>query len=90
MPRKLKVGSIILRLPIDVRPDIINSRQQFGHFEIDGVESSKSKYIVLTRLAHKTLMLFAIIIPNKLAQTVARAIESFAIHLQRHCSLNHK
>lgn len=53
------------------------SKQQFGHFEFDGMESSKSNTLVLTIIERKTRMFFALKLDNKRGETVAQALDQF-------------
>lgn len=69
--------SEIICQSITDRPEVITSRQQFGHFEFDGVESSKSNALVLTIIERKTRMFFALKLDNKRAETVAQALDQF-------------
>ncbi|MBJ7618936.1 IS30 family transposase [Weissella confusa] len=62
---------------IDERPKAINSRKKPFHWEMDGVESRKSNYLVLTFVERKSRFIVAIKTKSKRANDVTRAIESF-------------
>lgn len=64
-------------ISIDQRPKCINLRHQFGHFEMDCVESKKNSYAVLTICERKTRMFFAFKIENKRSQTIVKTLDLF-------------
>lgn len=64
-------------IDINKRPKIVNSRRQSFHWEMDGVESKKSKALVLTFLERKSRYMVAIKIKSKSAADVSRGIETF-------------
>ncbi|MEE0002411.1 MAG: IS30 family transposase [Weissella confusa] len=64
-------------ISINKRPESINSRKTPFHWEMDGVESKKSNYLVLTFIERKTRYMVAIRTKSKRSSDIARAIESF-------------
>ncbi|QYU58861.1 IS30 family transposase [Weissella confusa] len=75
---------------IDKRPKSINSRQTPFHWEMDGVESKQSSYLVLTFVERKTRYMVAIRTKSKRSTDIARAIESFiSMHGDQCHSITH-
>lgn len=64
---------------IENRPKEANERLELGHWEGDTVVSSKNKYCIVTVVDRKSRFLLSKVIPNRKADTVAKAI----IHLLR-------
>ena len=64
-------------ISINKRPESINSRKTPFHWEMDGVESKKSNYLVLTFIERKTRYMVAVRTESKRSSDIARAIESF-------------
>ena len=62
---------------IDDRPESINGRKKPFHWEMDGVESKQSNYLVLTFVERKTRFTVAIRTKSKRSADISRAIESF-------------
>lgn len=64
-------------ISINKRPESISRRKTPFHWEMDGVESKKSNYLVLTFIERKTRYMVAIRTKSKRSADIARAIESF-------------
>jgi Transposase and inactivated derivatives, IS30 family len=64
-------------VPIDQRPKYINNRTKPFHWEMDGVESSKSKHLIITFVERKTRFAVAIKSPDKSAASVSNVIREF-------------
>ena len=65
----------ILGNSIEERPQEVNERKEFGHWEIDTVIGTKAKSPVLLTLVERvTRKLITMIIPNKTEESVKRAI----------------
>lgn len=65
----------ILGSSIEERPQEVNERKEFGHWEIDTVIGTKAKSPVLLTLVERvTRKLITVIIPNKTEESVKRAI----------------
>ncbi|MDY2521268.1 IS30 family transposase [Weissella confusa] len=64
-------------ISINKRPESIDSRKTPFHWEMDGVESKKSNYLVLTFIERKTRYMATIRTKSKRSSDIARAIESF-------------
>ncbi|CAK1250064.1 IS30 family transposase [Fructobacillus fructosus] len=62
---------------IDFRPMVINNRNRFGHWEIDGVESRQSSHLLLTFVERFSRYAVSMVIKDKSAYTVSKAIEQF-------------
>ena len=62
---------------IDRRSKRINGRIEFGHWEIDGVESKKSTALVYTFVERRTRFTVAYWLPDKRAETSALTIKHF-------------
>ncbi|GAP05075.1 IS30 family transposase [Fructobacillus tropaeoli] len=67
---------------IDYRPSVINNRHRFGHWEIDGVESRQSSHLLLTFVERFSRYAVSMVVKNKSAYTVSKAIEQFCIKYQ--------
>ncbi len=63
---------------IEKRPAEVNSREQFGHWEMDTVYSAKtsSKKALLVLTERKTRWEIIIMIPNRKAETVVKALDA--------------
>ncbi|MFU2119675.1 IS30 family transposase, partial [Ornithobacterium rhinotracheale] len=68
------VGKIKNRTSIEERPQVVNERKEFGHWEGDLVEGKNHKGYLLTLTERVSRFLFVKYIPNKTADVVARAI----------------
>ena len=63
-----------MRVPIADRPDAVDSRRQFGHFESDTViGTTPSKRCMNTQVERKSRRLFARLVDDKSAAATARA-----------------
>lgn len=62
---------------IDFRPSVINNRHRFGHWEMDGVESRQSSYLLLTFVERFSRYAVSMVIKDKSADTVSNAISTF-------------
>ena len=60
---------------IDERPDIVNSREEFGHWEVDLVIGSKGQKdnVLMTLVERKTRYLMLFVLPDKSSAAVLRA-----------------
>ncbi|MFU2119695.1 IS30 family transposase, partial [Ornithobacterium rhinotracheale] len=68
------VGKIKNRTSIDERPQVVNDRKEFGHWEGDLIEGKNHKGYLLTLTERVSRFLFVRYIPNKTADVVASAI----------------
>ncbi|QAR31489.1 IS30 family transposase [Ornithobacterium rhinotracheale] len=68
------VGKIKNRTSIDERPQVVNDRKEFGHWEGDLVEGKNHKGFLLTLTERVSRFLFIRYIPNKSADVVANAM----------------
>ena len=72
-------GKRINGVSIQERPNYINSREEFGHWELDLIEGRRgTKCHLMTLCERKTRVLIAIKIENKKSKTIVNAIR----HLQ--------
>ena len=73
---------------IELRPDYINNRKEFGHFEMDLVlgKQGKDKECLLTLTERKTRFEIVIKLNNKSSSEVIRAIKSIKEHLNVYSS----
>ena len=73
---------------IELRPDYINNRVEFGHFEMDLVlgKQGKDKQCLLTLTERKTRFEIVIKLNNKSSSEVIRAIKSIKEHLNVYSS----
>ena len=73
---------------IELRPDYINNRKEFGHFEMDLVlgKQGKDKECLLTLTERKTRFEIVIKLNNKSSSEVIRAINSIKEHLKGYSS----
>ena len=73
---------------IELRPDYINDRVEFGHFEMDLVlgKQGKDKECLLTLTERKTRFEIVIKLNNKSSSEVIRAIKSIKEHLNGYSS----
>ncbi|MGV4475242.1 IS30 family transposase, partial [Ornithobacterium rhinotracheale] len=67
-------GKIKNRTSIDERPQVVNKRKEFGHWEGDLIEGKNHKGFLLTLTERVSRFLFVRYIPNKTADVVASAI----------------
>ena len=74
--KRVKKHKKVLGDSIDTMPDIINSREEIGHWEIDTVVGQRKKSSVLMTLTERvTRMEIMIKIPSKSSQAVQEALE---------------
>ena len=73
---------------IELRPDYINNRKEFGHFEMDLVlgKQGKDKECLLTLTERKTRFEIVIKLNNKSSSEVIRAVKSIKEHLNVYSS----
>jgi len=73
---------------IELRPDYINNRKEFGHFEMDLVlgKQGKDTECLLTLTERKTRFEIVIKLNNKSSSEVIRAINSMKEHLKGYSS----
>ena len=73
---------------IELRPDYINNRKEFGHFEMDLVlgKQGKDKECLLTLTERKTRFEIVIKLNNKSSSEVIRAIKSMKDNLKDYSS----
>ena len=73
---------------IELRPDYINNRKEFGHFEMDLVlgKQGKDKECLLTLTERKTRFEIVIKLNNKSSSEVIRAIKSIKNNLKDYSS----
>ena len=73
---------------IELRPDYINNRKEFGHFEMDLVlgKQGKDTECLLTLTERKTRFEIVIKLNNKSSSEVIRAINSIKEHLKGYSS----
>ncbi len=69
--------AVIQKHTIEKRPEVINRRSTFGHWELDGVESMQSSHLLLTFVERKTRYAEVILVKSKHAYNIAVAIEAF-------------
>ncbi|WP_165964689.1 IS30 family transposase [Periweissella cryptocerci] len=77
MPKARPDKSLFVTHSIDNRPALVNSRQQFGHWEADGVEVINSKKIIYTFVERKTRLFAAVLVPDKTFSSVKLAVDTF-------------
>lgn len=68
------VGKIKNRKSIEERPEVVNNRLEFGHWEGDLIEGGNHKGYLLTLTERFSRFLFIRYIPNKKADLVAKKI----------------
>ncbi|QAR30597.1 IS30 family transposase [Ornithobacterium rhinotracheale] len=68
------VGKIRNRVSIEERPQVVNDRMEFGHWEGDLIEGKNHKGYLLTITERVSRFLFIRYIPNKSADVVANAM----------------
>lgn len=73
-----KATTKILGKSIEERPECINDRSEFGHWEIDLVLGKKTKgeAVILTLVERQTRFAIAVKLANKQAETINRAVKS--------------
>ena len=76
---KPTVNKKTLGKSIEERPEAINKRSEFGHWEIDLVLGKKTKgeAVVMTLVERQTRFALACKLPNKQAETINEAIKDF-------------
>jgi transposase, IS30 family len=74
--RKAKMPKIPNRIPITERPELVNTRETFGHFEADSMVSRQSKVALNVLVERKSRYTFINIIENKTAEETLKAIIS--------------
>ena len=74
--RKTQGSRIPNRLSIDVRPEIINQRKQFGHWESDLLVSHQSHHALNVMVERKSRYIQVIPIPDKTSLSASQAILS--------------
>jgi IS30 family transposase len=62
------------RIPIDQRPEIVTTREEFGHWETDRLISRKSSAALNSTCERKTKLLFLTKMPKKTAEETSAAI----------------
>ncbi|CAK1230048.1 IS30 family (Tra8) [Fructobacillus evanidus] len=62
---------------IDYRPSVIENRHRFGHWELDGVESRQSSYLLLTFVERFSRYAVSMVVKDKSAYTISQAISKF-------------
>ena len=73
-----KATKKILGKSIEKRPECINDRSEFGHWEIDLMLGRKTKgeAVVMTLVERQTRFAIAVKLANKQAETINRAVKS--------------
>ena len=74
--RKTQGSRIPNRLSIDLRPEVINQREEFGHWESDLLVSHQSKNALNVMVERKSRYVQVIPIPDKTAESASQAILS--------------
>ena len=74
---RINVHKRIFGTSIDKRPDSVNSRQEFGHYEGDTIVGKDGKSALLTLVERKTRKGFMLKIKDRTAKEVLRAITKF-------------
>jgi IS30 family transposase len=71
-------GQLAVGRTIHDREVVVNERKEFGHWELDSVVSGrgKSKGCLATFLERKSRFYFAILMPNRTAHSMQKAIET--------------
>ncbi|MCD9220269.1 IS30 family transposase [Streptococcus thermophilus] len=74
---KTKTNKKALGKSIEERPETINNRSEFGHWEIDLVLGKKTKgeAVVMTLVERQTRFALACKLPNKQAETINEAVK---------------
>lgn len=67
-------GGIIGRISIDERPQIVETRERFGDWEADTVETYKGGAVFVTLVERKSRFYLALRVPNKKAESVKNGI----------------
>jgi IS30 family transposase len=69
---------------IDQRPEAVNNRKEFGHWEVDLVIGAKqgSKYVIMSLVERKTRYKHFVRMPNREAQTTLSYLRAFIINQQ--------
>lgn len=62
---------------IEFRPSVIENRNRFGHWELDGVESRQSSHLLLTFVERFSRYAVSMVIKDKSAYTVSNSISAF-------------
>ena len=76
-----KATKKILGKSIEKRPECINDRSEFGHWEIDLILGKKTKgeAVVMTLVERQTRFAIAVKLANKQAETINRAVKSLLL-----------
>lgn len=75
-------GSIKDRVNISERPKEVETRESFGHWEADLVETYKGGAVFVTLLERKSRFYLALRIPDKRAETVKNGIISLLLRIK--------
>ena len=77
-----KATKKILGKSIEKRPECINDRSEFGHWEIDLMLGKKTKgeAVVMTLVECQTRFAITVKLANKQAETINRAVKSSLSH----------
>jgi IS30 family transposase len=67
-------GQIKNRIGIENRPEIVESRERVGDWEVDTVVSRESKTVLVTAVERKTLLTRIILAPSREAAIVTKAL----------------
>lgn len=78
---KLPRERIAQKKSIRSRPDSINNRREFGHWEMDGVESSKSPNILITLVERTSRFQVGILSKSKKIDDMMEAMAKIKKHL---------
>lgn len=81
--QRVKANKRVLGTSIQDRPESINSREEFGHWEIDTVIGKKDKHdsVLLTLVERKTRYIVTCKIASKTAHSVLRALRKIKAYL---------
>jgi len=71
--RKAKRGQIPGRVGIEERPQAVEGRKQFGHWESDTVEGAKGKGLIVTHVERKSRLTLIHLLPDKTAAKLHKA-----------------
>ncbi len=87
--RKRSVGKCKVRIKdrvsIDQRPEKANTREEFGHFEMDLVVGKENKGAILTLTERKTRQFFCRFLPyGKIAKQVSKAVIEELLPFKNH------
>jgi IS30 family transposase len=81
-PKRIRQHKMKLGASIDDRPEAIESREEFGHWEIDTVRGLKSKEdnVLLTITERQTRNTIIKLIPSKTSDAVKKGLEEIKAH----------